>query len=837
MEPCSTSIPIIEGVSLAVGGDVGAPARSMATSDRSMAASVAADEREELLISAGLAIDTKVNDPEDEQGHVRKRVWYRHRRVVVAVVLNALSLLALAAGGVLASQVSPERKATFRWLIFAGALFPLFYLTKLATKCIYHFVEIYYFQEALYHFHSLKTSTHHLLFFTFLLLSYYMIFEWLWCSGMFEGVCTDAAYIQVTRTMLKIIACATLACLATFMAALVAKLVSTHFLKSTHFQKLHLALQKEYILKRLSNPKLRRKPAAPADATRTSSQFSKRSSTLTRLSRAATALTSSSRSDHPRDGSHSRTVSADDVFEWEAKSASAMFNIKHRQPALPSRYLKLGKSISFDDLHIQDKTQPGDHDPAAAPSIQRRSADVPDAVHDTPDTPRDSSGATTPNSMSRENSIFAPRVSTGAGIEMEMDRTLLEGVRLQLLELEDRKLKEMTEQELDKLRTAVVVKTSSAMLRQHKFRTPEEQAEQVEQVTAFARALFFTIRGRTRAALGNVSRAEANPTSINLKDVRLFYPDTAEGKRDAKRAFSLFSNNPQASVTMQQVVDAVLEIYTARGNIAKSLSNTESMIGSLQSCLAAGLHFLFFALYMVIWQIDVLAGFSAFSATVLGLSFIFGNSIRNLFESMLFLFVEHPYDIGDWVEIDGALYEVIKITLMHTHFEANGRVPALFPNFSLLPKQIRNMTRRPEHLELLFVEVDFGMAEAVKAEIKSSLTEMAKSHPNDYNPLPLWVVYVGVSPNLKARLLVIWTYACAPADWNRKLPLRDRAIQIVTDVFAKHKDSGATYTFTHNTASTGSAALSAALATSMSDLPPDAMAALQALNSGLRTAN
>lgn len=62
----------------------------------------------------------------------------------------------------------------------------------------------------------------------------------------------------------------------------------------------------------------------------------------------------------------------------------------------------------------------------------------------------------------------------------------------------------MTEQELDKLRTAVVVKTSSAMLRQHKFRTPEEQAEQVEQVTAFARALFFTIRGRTRAALGNV---------------------------------------------------------------------------------------------------------------------------------------------------------------------------------------------------------------------------------------------------------------------------------------------------------------------------------------------
>lgn len=68
---------------------------------------------------------------------------------------------------------------------------------------------------------------------------------------------------------------------------------------------------------------------------------------------------------------------------------------------LPFESRRRLQSISFDDLHIQDKTQPGDHDPAAAPSIQRRSADVPDAVHDTPDTPRDSSGATTPNSMSR----------------------------------------------------------------------------------------------------------------------------------------------------------------------------------------------------------------------------------------------------------------------------------------------------------------------------------------------------------------------------------------------------------------------------------------------------
>jgi hypothetical protein len=85
---------------------------------------------------------------------------------------------------------------------------------------------------------------------------------------------------------------------------------------------------------------------------------------------------------------------------------------------------------------------------------------------------------------------------------------------------------------------------------------------------------------------GVSSRGDVSRKCITLQDVRLFYPDTSAGRRDAKRAFVLFSNNPAATVNMQQVEDAVLDIYTARGNIAKSLSNTESMISSLQGCLA-----------------------------------------------------------------------------------------------------------------------------------------------------------------------------------------------------------------------------------------------------------
>lgn len=49
--------------------------------------------------------DAQVSDPEEEQEQVRKVAWYRHQRTLAVLVLNTLSVLALAAGGFLASQV------------------------------------------------------------------------------------------------------------------------------------------------------------------------------------------------------------------------------------------------------------------------------------------------------------------------------------------------------------------------------------------------------------------------------------------------------------------------------------------------------------------------------------------------------------------------------------------------------------------------------------------------------------------------------------------------------------------------------------------------------------
>ena len=57
-------------------------------------------------------------------------------------------------------------------------------------------------------------------------------------------------------------------------------------------------------------------------------------------------------------------------------------------------------------------------------------------------------------------------------------------------------------------------------------------------------------------------------------------------------------------------------------------------------------------------QVDIQKVWLLFSSVVLAFAFIFGNSIRQLYEAVIFLFVIHPYDVGDWLKIGANQYQV-----------------------------------------------------------------------------------------------------------------------------------------------------------------------------------
>ena len=60
-------------------------------------------------------------------------------------------------------------------------------------------------------------------------------------------------------------------------------------------------------------------------------------------------------------------------------------------------------------------------------------------------------------------------------------------------------------------------------------------------------------------------------------------------------------------------------------------------------------------------QVDVSHTWVLFSSVFLGFSFIFANSIKAAFDAICFIFIVHPFDVGDYLQMDN---DKLKVRLL-----------------------------------------------------------------------------------------------------------------------------------------------------------------------------
>jgi len=235
------------------------------------------------------------------------------------------------------------------------------------------------------------------------------------------------------------------------------------------------------------------------------------------------------------------------------------------------------------------------------------------------------------------------------------------------------------------------------------------------------------------------------------------------------------------------IKEAVVAIYRERANMAASLKDTDSIVQSLEYAIGCLIHFIFLAFYLLIWEVDIVKGFSTFSAMLLAFTFIFGNSVKNMFESMLFLFVEHPYDVGDTVLIKTELYRVKKISLLYTEFiQINGE-RIFIPNTDLMASIISNWTRTKTKTEFVRIQMDVGVPPDVLADIMNALVTHAAANSTEFDGAPFVQYREVLEHRLKLVLQISWTYAFPPDDWQRLVPARNAMVGILQTKLKAHK--------------------------------------------------
>ncbi|KAH9771141.1 Mechanosensitive ion channel protein [Citrus sinensis] len=186
-------------------------------------------------------------------------------------------------------------------------------------------------------------------------------------------------------------------------------------------------------------------------------------------------------------------------------------------------------------------------------------------------------------------------------------------------------------------------------------------------------------------------------------------------------------------VKRSDVKNWVVNVYKQRKSLAHYLNNSKEAMQELNKLFTG----IVMVLIIIVWLLIV--GLLTTKALLLILSqvvlavFLFGNIAKNISEAIIFLFVTHPFDVGDRCVIDGAQMVVEEMHIMTTIFLRYDNEKIFYPNSVLATKPISNFYRSAVEDAVEFAIDVFTPMEKI-LHIKSRIKSYLEFRPQQWSP-------------------------------------------------------------------------------------------------------
>ncbi|VFQ82996.1 unnamed protein product [Cuscuta campestris] len=140
----------------------------------------------------------------------------------------------------------------------------------------------------------------------------------------------------------------------------------------------------------------------------------------------------------------------------------------------------------------------------------------------------------------------------------------------------------------------------------------------------------------------------------------------------------------------------VVNVFRERRALALTLDDTKTAVKKLHQMVTVLVAVIIFLISLVILGFVTGRDLMYISSQVVIVTFIFGNQCKNVFEAIIFLFVMHPFDVGDRCEVDGVEMVVEEMNILTTVFLRYDNLKVHFPNSTLAMRPIGNFYRSPD---------------------------------------------------------------------------------------------------------------------------------------------
>ncbi|KAJ5487403.1 hypothetical protein N7530_001703 [Penicillium desertorum] len=252
-----------------------------------------------------------------------------------------------------------------------------------------------------------------------------------------------------------------------------------------------------------------------------------------------------------------------------------------------------------------------------------------------------------------------------------------------------------------------------------------------------------------------------------------------DDNEEAEAAFSMFDRDMNGDISIEELEGVCVDIGRERKSITASLKDLDSVVSKLDQAFMFFVFIIVVIVFLTLISTSTAGVLTSAGSTILALSWMFSTTATEFLQSIIFVFVKHPFDVGDRVTIYGNSgasglgddYFVKEIALLYTEFKKMEGHIVQAPNSVLNNLFILNQRRTGALAEAVPIVIKYGTTVDQMERLRQRLVEFVRSEKRDFQNMILHELRE-VTENLSLTLNVVFFYK---SNWqNEGLRLQRR---------------------------------------------------------------
>ncbi|KAK2660813.1 hypothetical protein Ddye_007346 [Dipteronia dyeriana] len=273
--------------------------------------------------------------------------------------------------------------------------------------------------------------------------------------------------------------------------------------------------------------------------------------------------------------------------------------------------------------------------------------------------------------------------------------------------------------------------------------------------------------------------AKPGSQKFSLDDLMCFM-----GKEEAMKTVQIFGASCQKEGISKSALNSwLVNAFRERRALSLSLNDTKTSVDELHNMLNILVSIIIAIIWLVILGIQITHFLVFISSQLLLAVFVFGNTCKTVFEAIIFLFIMHPFDVGDRCEVDGIQLIVEEMNILNTVFlRCSDNQKITYPNSLLSTKPIGNFYRSPDMAESIEFCVHISTPMEKIAAMKERIIRYIESNKEHWHQPPV-VAVSDVEDMNKVNMIVSATHKLNFHNCGERFVRRAHLIEEMIKVF------------------------------------------------------